>query len=240
MKCKNCGGEAQLHGNQYRCSCCGATFPAEATQETVAPAAAPKTQPAPMSAATVVDSTMHNAHTCPQCNAALKQLGADEQYIRYRCPSCGYLLAVPLGDEGNVVYLQRKSEIMSRVTMGLADWKSTKWDFIARDILDFCAKYEAAQKDIQLQMAMIACITHGFQLIDAEKYKQSKIIFKVTEKIYKAQMKELKKQANTKLYESVSDYQENRALYQKCRNHYRNTKMAWKIVFFIFKRFVSL
>ncbi len=238
MKCKNCGGEAKLQGNEYRCPFCGATYPAEAAAEADAPVSSPSSQATPASTATVISSTLHNAHTCPQCNASLKQVGADEKLIRYRCPSCGYLVAVPVGEEGNVEYLQKKADIIRRITVGLADWKSAPWGMLERDILDFVARYEEARTDIHLQMALIACITQGFNLIDADKYKRSKIIFKATEKVYKTQMKILKEKTNTKLYESLSEYEENRARYKKCRNHYRNTKMAWKVVFFLFKRFI--
>ncbi len=46
----------------------------------------------------------------------------------------------------------------------------------------------------------------------------------------------LVKQAEPALTESVSDYQDSRDKYIKCRNEYRNTKLAWKVVFFVFKK----
>ena len=177
-----------------------------------------------------------DTHQCPQCGAIMTQKGADMNTARYRCGSCGFIKSVTLGDEGNVEYEQRKSDLLSRVRLGFVDWRVTQWESIQRELLDFIGRYEAARSDIQLQMSVVACITNGFQMMDAEKYKQCKILFKVTEKIYKQQMKMLKQQTNSKLYESVNDYADLRAKYKKCRNDYRNTKLMWKTVFFIFKK----
>lgn len=234
MKCPSCGSEMQLRGAENVCPCCG-----NKTYVQSAPVSAPAENPIPAPKASptqTVTSTLHNDHVCPRCNAMLKQLGADDQYIRYRCPSCGYMLAIPVSEEGNVEYLQRKAAIMHRITMGLADWKAAPWGVMEKDILDFVARYEEARIDLQLQMGLISCITHGFRLIDKDKYKRSKIIFKITEKTYKMQMKILKEKTNAKLYETLADYEENRARYKKVRNQYRNTKFAWKIVFFLFKK----
>lgn len=237
MKCKNCGSEMQLRGTQYVCPACGSKAFAEEAPIVAPTESVPAPAPAPKATVTeTVSTTMHNDHVCPRCNAMLKQLGADEQYIRYRCPSCGYLLAIPVSEEGNVEYLQRKAAVIHRITMGLADWKAAPWGMMEKDILDFMARYKEAESDLQLQMGLISCITHGFRLIDRDKYKRSKIIFKVTERFYRQQMKILKEKTNTKLYESLADYEENRARYKKIRNQYRNTKMAWKIAFFLFRK----
>ena len=58
--------------------------------------------------------------------------------------------------------------------------------------------------------------------------------------MYKAKLKILKKQMDPELYDSVSDYKESRAKYKKCLNQYRNTKLAWKLVFTVAKKFIPL
>ena len=58
--------------------------------------------------------------------------------------------------------------------------------------------------------------------------------------MYTAHLKTLKEKMDPALYESVNDYQESRAKYKICRNQFRNTKMAWKAVFFLLKKFVPL
>ena len=177
-----------------------------------------------------------DTYQCPQCGATMMQKGADMNAARYRCGSCGFMKSVSLGEEGNLEFDQRKSDLLARVRLGLVDWRVTQWDTIQKELLDFIARYEAARNDIQLQMCVVACITNGFQMMDADKYKQCKILFKVTEKIYKQQMKMLKQQTDSKLYESVNDYADLRTKYKKCRNDYRNTKLMWKTAFFIFKK----
>ena len=166
----------------------------------------------------------------------MKQSGADMNTARYRCVSCGFIKNVSLGEQGNAEYEQKKSDILARVRIGFVDWRVTQWDNLQRELLDFISRYEAASSDIQLQMSLVACITNGFQFMDAEKYKQCKLLYKITEKMYKQQLKMLKKETDTKLYESVSDYKDMRAKYKKCRNDYRNTKLLWKAVFFVFKK----
>ena len=176
-----------------------------------------------------------DTYQCPQCGAVMSQTGADLNAARYRCGCCGFMKSVSLND-GNTEYEQKRSDILCRIRVGFVDWRVTQWQTIQRELLDFISRYEAARTDMQLQMGIVACITNGFQTMDAEKYHQCKRLFKVTEKMYKQQLKILKKQSDTKLYESVSDYKDWRAKYKKCRNDYRNTKLIWKAVFFVFKK----
>lgn len=177
-----------------------------------------------------------DTNQCPQCGGLMTQNGADMTTIRYRCPSCGYFKTVQLMEEGNAVYSQKRSDLIRRIRLGFVDWRVTAWDRLYQEIIDFISCYEEAQNDIQLQMSIVACITRGFNMMDAEKYKQCKTLFKVTERMYKQHLKTLKRQSDAKLYESVNDYKESRAKYKKCRNEYRNTKLAWKAVFFVFKK----
>jgi len=176
------------------------------------------------------------ANQCPQCGSLMKQIGADLETVQYRCPACGFIKAVPVGDDGNAEYTQRRMMILSRIRAGFIDWRVTQWDRLHHELVDFISRYEAAQTDIQLQMSLVACITNGFNFMDAEKYKQCKVLYKFTEKMYKQHLKVLKNQADPKLTESVNEYKELRAKYKKCRNEYRNTKLAWKAVFFVFKK----
>ena len=178
---------------------------------------------------------------CPICGTPLNQEGADTTKIYYHCVACGHNLSVSISnDEGNAEFTLRKREILSRVRMGFVDWRVTQWDRLQADLIDFMGRYESTQTDIQLQVAILACITKGFNVMDAEKYKQCKALYKMTEKIYKLHLKSLKKQMDPNLYESVSDYKESRTKYKTCVNQYRNTKMAWKVLFFFIKKLVPL
>lgn len=179
---------------------------------------------------------------CPLCGGPIVQDGSDMTTLYYHCSACGSAGSVPITDagEGNAIYAQKKREITGRLRMGFLDWRVTQWDRLYTDISDFVNRYEQAQHDIQLQMGLVACITRGFNMMDKERYKQCRNLYKITEKIYKTHLKALKAQMDPELYESVSDYKESRAKYKKCLNQYRNTKLAWKLVFTIVKKVVPL
>ena len=177
---------------------------------------------------------------CPVCGNFLEQKGADMKFAFYRCVACGHELAEPIGDDAEAAYALRKRDMLTRLNAGLVDWRVTQWDRLHLDLVDFINRYEVAQLDIQLQMGLVACMTKGFNTLDAETYKKCKILFKTTEKMYKMHLKTLKEKMDPSLYESVNDYQESRAKYKACRNQFRNTKMAWKALFFLLKKFVPL
>jgi hypothetical protein len=183
-----------------------------------------------------------NLNQCPQCGGPVVQDGADMNNVYYHCSACGAMTTVPIGEDGNgeAVYAQRKREILNRLHMGFLDWRVTQGDRLYTDLNDFITRYELAQQDIQMQMGLVACITRGFNMMDAERVKQCQNLFKMTEKMYKIHLKTLKKQMDPKLYESVSDYKEARAKYKKCLNQYRNTKLAWKLLFTVVKKFVPM
>lgn len=173
---------------------------------------------------------------CPQCGAKMKQVGAQGQTSLYHCPCCGNDISVNIPTDSNTEYLAKKTELLSRIMGGVADWKTASWDYLRKDLLDFMSRYEDARTDIRLNMAVLACITHGFQYITAETYKECKVTYKLTEKLYKANLRMLKQKPDLKTQEQIEDYKQNRALYKKCRNNYRNTKVAWKIVFSVLKK----
>lgn len=181
---------------------------------------------------------MSDTYRCPNCGGIMKQVGADLQKVYYQCEYCPTKKSVSLNSEDNVQYLIVKNELLTRVRMGVFDVNATQWQALQKEILKFMGSYEAAAHDIQLQISVVACITRGFSLLDAEKYKQCKNLYKATEKIYKKYMKDLKSQSDEEKRKSVEQYEEYRSKYKKCRNQYRNTKLAWKAVFFVARKFV--
>lgn len=170
----------------------------------------------------------------------MNQQGADMQYAFYLCPGCGREEAIPLGDDPNATYALRKRDLLIRLNEGLVDWRVTQWERLHLDLSKFISSYDAANLDIQLQIGLVACLTKGFNTLDADTYRKCKALFKTTEKMYKNHLKTLKAQVDPALYESVIEYKKSRAKYKACRNQYRNTKLAWKAVFFLLKRFVPL
>lgn len=173
---------------------------------------------------------------CPICGGLIQSDGADRQYAYYLCMACGNRVSVPLDEDGNQGFVQEKRELLGRIRLGMVDWQVTQWDRLHTDLIKFINRYDEAQTDIQIQIGLVACITKGFNALDPETYGQCKKLFKCTEKLYKQHLKTLKRQAEPSLNESVTDYRESRDKYIKCRNEYRNTKLAWKAVFFILKK----
>ena len=173
---------------------------------------------------------------CVQCGANMEQVGAQGQTVLFHCPYCGYNATADIAANSNGDYLVKKTELLCRVTKGISEWNTTQWDYLRKDLVDFMSRYEDARADMLLNMGVLACVTHGFHYITEKNYKECKTIYKLTEKLYKVTLKNLKNNVDPKIVEQAEEYKQDRNLYKKCRNDYRNTKMAWKAVFFVFKK----
>ena len=180
--------------------------------------------------------------TCPICGGMLEQQGADLNNIYYKCTSCGQTEVEKIKeDEVNAAFEMAKRELLGRIRSGFVDWRATQWEQLQMDLLDFINRYDQVQDDIRFQMAIVACMTKGFNILDAEKYTECKKKFKIIDKAYKKHLKALKIQASDPaLSESMEDYKESRKKYLKLRNEYRNTKLAWKLVFTIMKKLIPM
>ena len=174
---------------------------------------------------------------CPRCGAEMTQSGTEHNKAFYHCGFCGHNTSVDMSTDDNAEYWQQRSNLLQRVSLAILDWKVANWDYLAKDIISFIGRYEEARFDVSLKTATIACLTKGFHDMDDEKYKECKLIFKVTEKIYKQHLKAL---ADTiKAFpsqEDVTKYQEYRVHYKKLRDDYRNTKLLWKMGFMVGKK----
>jgi len=173
---------------------------------------------------------------CEICQGDLKFQYSDAKNAYYKCPFCGATVTVPMEGDAEHEFELAKKEMIARLHMSFVDWQATDWDQLYRDLNEFMIRNEQLHNDIRFQMGLTACLTKGFNIIDAEKYNECKKIFKATEKIYKAQLKLLKMQVDSTVPESVSEYKEAREKYIKCRNDYLNTKAMWKILFFLLKK----
>lgn len=147
----------------------------------------------------------------------------------YHCKGCGHDEYVDISTEGLSAFEMKRAELLTRVSKSILGCDVGQWDYLRRDILDFIGHYEQTRNDIHLQMAIVACITHGFRDMDNEIYKQTKLIFKVTEKMYKAHLKAIKRMGHGQI-KDVEQYEEYRVMYKNRRNEYRNTKLMWKAV----------
>lgn len=176
--------------------------------------------------------------TCKQCGAVMTQEGSERQKVRYHCHCCGRTEYVDIGKDDNDTYWQLRSELLSRVRVGLFDWQITNWQYLRRDIQDFIGRYEEARDDIYLKISIVACITDGFHDMNKEEYREAKAIFRVTEKVYKDAMKQRKLNPTAPISENYLNYEEYRTMFKQCRYDYRSRKIYWKIVFFLLKRLI--
>ena len=174
---------------------------------------------------------------CSRCGAEMTQSGAEHNKVHYHCNFCGNNTFLELSANDNAEYWQKRKQLLERVYMGVLEWKITSWNTLAKDIVLFMSHYEDARVDVCIKMAAVVCLTNGFHDMNNEKYKECKLIFKTTEKIYKKQCKAL--ESTLKEFpnpEDVAKYEEYRVLYKKCRNEYLNTKLLWKTLFFFGKK----
>ena len=178
---------------------------------------------------------------CSKCGAEMTQTGAEGTKVRYHCTFCGNNVSIDMSSDDNVEYWERRSALLARVKRGVIDWKTTGWEFLARDIVTFTSCYDDAANDVCFKIATIACITCGFNDMSEEKYRQCNNIFKLTEKTYKRYRKDKPVQKGCFPHtDDVNTYKEYRAMYKKCRNEYRNTKLLWKACFAVGRKVLFL
>jgi hypothetical protein len=174
---------------------------------------------------------------CSRCGAEMTQNGAENGKTRYHCSFCGNTIYVDMSVNDNAEYWDKRSALLGRVRLGIVEWKTTPWEYLSRDIITFTSSYQDAAEDVCFKIAIIACITSGFQNMTEEKYRECNRIFKLTEKIYKNHQKD--KPVDPHCFphdEDVRTYKEYRTMYKKCRNEYRNTKLLWKACFTVGKK----
>ena len=182
----------------------------------------------------------NNDHRCSQCGSKMVQTGTEYQMAIYHCRSCGNTQYVEITANEKTDYLHKKNMLLGRVSKGIIDWEVTQWDTLREDIMNFMTAYHLARQDIYISMAIIACLTKGFHDLDDDRYKECKRIFKMTEKVYKRYLKAPTTTVKEMGEIGAADYEDYRKQYKKCRNEYRNTKLAWKLAFTIGKKLIPI
>ena len=177
---------------------------------------------------------------CERCGAYMKQVGAEGQTVLYHCTACGANATVTVAADNNTELIAQKTELLIRISAGIAAWDSTQWEYLKKDLLAFMARYPDVKSDFRMQMALLATITHGYHYVSEETYKECKTIYKLTDRLYKCMARELKGTTDPHAIESSEEYKKNRALYKKCINDYRNTKLEWKLAFSVVKKFIPV
>ncbi len=179
-----------------------------------------------------------NGGKCSSCGGQLEFVRCDRHAVYFECSADGHRERYTFvnREEADGYINGAKQEMLGKIREGMADWQKTQWDRLQKDLVDFINRFAPLEHDIELQIARIACITSGFNLLDDQKYKSCKTRFKVMDKIYKGELKRLKKiSKNPVLSETMEGYQDSRAKYIKLRNQYLEQKFVWKIFFSVVK-----
>ena len=175
---------------------------------------------------------------CSACGGQLVFVRCDRHAVYFECSADGHRERYTFAsrDEAEGYLNAAKQEMIGRIRAAVSDWQAAQWERLEKDLVDFINRHAPLEHDIELQIARIACLTSGFNMIDDQKYKACKVRFKIMDKIYKSELKRLKKiSKKPELSETMEGYQEARAKYLKLRNQYLEQKFLWKILFSVTK-----
>ena len=179
-----------------------------------------------------------NEKKCTECGGDVEILRFDLNCVWLECKACGNQVqyAFQSEDEANFYMDEKKQSLFGRLREGFIDWQMTDWNQLYSDFISFMEEHPEFESDLQFRMAIVACLTNGFNRMDREKYRQCKSRFKVADKMYHRRLKLMETQiANSKLADSIEDYQMSRTKYVQLRNEYLQTKMIWKMVWNVAK-----
>ena len=177
---------------------------------------------------------------CEGCGGDLMILRFDMNHIYYQCKHCGQESRYTFKsvEEAEFYLEDAKQALFGKLREGFVDWRMTNWDQLHDEFIEFINQHPDFENDLQLKMAIVACVTKGFNLLDAANYRQSRLKFKVVDRMYKQRLKVLRAQMkNPVLSESMEDYKMSRAKYVELRNQYLQTKMAYKLLWSVVKGF---
>ena len=179
---------------------------------------------------------------CEDCGGSVSIQHFDRNGIHFMCDACGKEdTYVFVSEEESQFYMDEAQQaLFGRLREGFIDWQATNWDRLYKDFIAFIDEHPEYENDLQFRMAIIACLTSGFNRMDHEKYRQCKGRFKAADKMYRLSLKRLKMQiSDPELSDSIEDYQTSRAKYVLLRNEYLQTKTMWKMVWKIAKMFLK-
>ncbi len=180
--------------------------------------------------------------TCEMCGGDLAITHFDMNRLYYKCEHCGdeTVYAFKSAEEAEFYANELKRELFFRLREGFSDWQRTNWDELHKDFIQAINKQPELEKNLQIQMGLIACLTKGFRQMDDVNYQQCKRLFKIVDKTYKQRLKALRAQAkNPVLSDSIQSYQMSREQYVALRNEYLQTKKIYKLLWSLLKYFLK-
>ncbi len=179
---------------------------------------------------------------CGDCGGAVEIQHFDSNCIYFMCKACGKEDTYTFQNEEEARFYMEEAqqELFGRLREGFIDWQATNWDRLFKDFMAFLDEHPEFENDLQFRMAIVACLTNGYNRMDHEKYRQCKGRFKAADKMYRSSLRLLRTQiSNPELSDSIEDYQTSRAKYVQLRNEYLQTKTMWKMVWKIAKMFLK-
>jgi hypothetical protein len=179
---------------------------------------------------------------CEECGGQLVIARMDANRIYFVCKNCSTESEHVFQSEEESEYYREDElqQLFGKLRRGFLDWQLTNWERLYKDFVDLINKQNELETDLRVQMALVACVTKAFHLMNSENYQQSKMRFKIVDKMYKHRLKVLRAQMkNPVLSNSMQDYQASRTKYVQLRNQYLQTKMVYKMFWSILKKFLK-
>ena len=160
---------------------------------------------------------------CEHCGGTLQYTGSDSMRSHYECSFCGNQISFLIAEDGgaHLAYEARKKDLFERLRRGFEDWRMVNWDELYKDFVDFIGSHDYLHEDVRCQLALIACLTKGFNVMDENKAVYCKSLIKSVDKMYKQQKKALKRQMkNADRSDPFGDYEALRARYDRLTKDY--------------------
>ncbi|MBQ2987634.1 MAG: hypothetical protein IJD59_00855 [Clostridia bacterium] len=177
--------------------------------------------------------------SCKYCGGKFEFWRCDEQRIYIRCAHCHVMYTYTFPDHNTFRRFAdaENRDILNRLRLGLIDWETMPWDSFHKDLIDFINGHSYAENDMRFQMAIIACITRGFQIMDEDIYQRCTQRFRIAEDIYKGLMNmQIKTAKDPLISKDLEVYEQLRSNYNHLRAAYLAVKTTKKAVSILLKQ----
>ena len=179
---------------------------------------------------------------CNECGGKMRIDHMDKNGIYLECLHCGNGEFYVFQSDEEAQYYREETllVLMGRLRAGFWDWEKMNWTQLYKDFIALINQQPYLEEDLQVQMGLVACLTKGFQSMDAESYRQCKILVKFVDKRYKQRMRLLKAQMKRTpaLSDAMCGYRVSRNRYAQIRNEYLQTKRVYKMLWSAVKKLI--
>ena len=178
---------------------------------------------------------------CENCKGVLEIIRFDENHVYYQCKHCGdpdpAVYTFQNQEEADFYLADAKWALFAELNEGLFDWTKTDWVKIRDHFIEFVNQHPYLENDLIFQMGILACSTHGFNLMHFDEYLETKDRFNRIDQIYKQRLKLLKAQMKNPVFsDSMESYKLSRAQYVELKNQCLQIQMAKKVAMAALKK----